>query len=508
MIKAKLSLILLFASLATAIRRHSSDLRSDADTLDVRSESAHHSHADGAAGASSSENIRRGLESDEKEIITRDILDTLLERQYRHLASKSNIKHLPKPEDHRVTSLPYLDSSTFPTKHYAGHLPASIDGDKKLFYWLFEPETKHEDTPLLIWLNGGPGCSSMDGLFLENGPFHLVSPSKSGKADWSIEANPHSWHKAPAYTLYIDQPVGTGLSFSKKKNWCKNDLEVDIDFHYFLMSFLHVYEDMFLSTSDDIKIGSGDDQVNQRSMSRPLYFSGESHAGHYIPSMMDYILQRNGDIDPKTAPPVKINLAGAAIGNGWMDPFYQYAGAEASYGAGLIDLAQLESLDKDERKCRDYLNQGSYRHGICFDLLDGIVDQSYGTNSDYRVSFYDNRIIEYKGKPRTFPEGYHNVERYLGGWTGKNYPSDMDVKYEDVLKALHAEESIDAGQRYEECTDPPYNALSHQDGLGVTDEIVRILEHPDEPRLLFFNGMNDMICNHVGNKKALDNKHV
>ena len=71
MTKANLSFVLLFASLATAIRRHSSDLRSDAD---VRNESAHYSHADGAAGASSSENIRRRLESDEKEIIPRDIL--------------------------------------------------------------------------------------------------------------------------------------------------------------------------------------------------------------------------------------------------------------------------------------------------------------------------------------------------------------------------------------------------------------------------------------------------
>jgi carboxypeptidase D len=120
---------------------------------------------------------------------------------------------------------------------------------------------------------------------------------------------------------------------------------------------------------------------------------------------------------------------------------------------------------------------------------------------------YDSRIIEYKGEPRTFPEGYHDVERYLGGWTGKTIPRTY-VKYEVVLRALHAEVSIDARQRYQECADPPYNALSHQDGLGVTDEIIRILEHPDEPRLLFFNGMNDMICNHVGNKKALDNKHV
>lgn len=313
-----------------------------------------------------------------------------------------------------------------------------------------------------------------------------------------MQTNPQSWHKAPAYVLYIDQPVGTGLSFTKKGKYCTNDLEVNIDFHLFLENFLLTFSDLFLKDGK-----SGD--MNQMEMKRPVYFSGESHAGHYIPSMMDYILKRNDDTSKMTSPRVKIDLTGAAIGNGWFDPYYQYAAADLAYSIGLIDLAQKQALDDKEEKCREKLQNGELRSGVCFDLLDKIVDDASGNHGDTTLSIYDNRKWEKRNADREFPPGHKDVEAYLGGWyTMGRHASGMEINYEDVLKALHAEESI-GRQRFKECTDPPYNALSHQDGLGVTKEIVNILSHGTKPKLLFFNGMNDMICNHVGNEKALDN---
>lgn len=173
------------------------------------------------------------------------------------------------PDDHLVSSLP-LQQDDFPTLHWAGHLPASSSNDKYFFYWLFAPDslspndatTLPDNVPLLIWLNGGPACSSMDGLFLENGPLRLTRDPQTN--EFRVTYAPYSWHKAPAYTLYIDQPVGTGLSFTTSRMYPRNDEEVNRDFYYFLQSFFTLHSDKF---------------VENGALKRDLYFSGESYAG-------------------------------------------------------------------------------------------------------------------------------------------------------------------------------------------------------------------------------------
>ena len=226
--------------------------------------------------------------------IQQNVINTVMENSTTSKRSIKKSSTLPQPSDHLITSLPYLNPNTFPTRQYAGYIPASQDDDKKLFYWLFEPDTtttttntdstsktyQDDEIPLLIWLNGGPGCSSMDGLFLENGPLRLVksNPTTTTTDDsdgWSIQINPYSWHKAPAYVLYVDQPVGTGLSFTKKRNYCRNDLQINIDFHLFLENFLLMYHDFFLTKKDiDDNEEGGRGNMDLRTMKRPLYFSG------------------------------------------------------------------------------------------------------------------------------------------------------------------------------------------------------------------------------------------
>ena len=232
--------------------------------------------------------------------------------------------------------------------------------------------------------------------------------------------------------------------------------------HYFLEEFFLFHGDKFLEPIDN-------DSTAKMTVRRPFYFSGESHAGHYIPSMMDYILQRNdGNIAPTDTNglhPLRVNIpiSGAAIGNGWIDPYHQYAAAGAAYGAGIVGSAQRAFFDDKERECQSNLKSGNYYSGVCFDLLDDIVDQSSGVNANTKVSQYDTRLWERKGQPRSFPFGHKEVETYLGGASSSANPP-LEVNSRDVLDAIHAAEAIQAGQTYRECTDPPYVALQHQDG--------------------------------------------
>ncbi|CAM9145038.1 unnamed protein product, partial [Ectocarpus fasciculatus] len=373
-----------------------------------------------------------------------------LEAHHRRLASIT-------ANDHKVVDLPGLPEDVLDIAQYAGHLPLHDPRAGALFYWLFEPPgEKAKTAPLLIWLNGGPGCSSMDGLFLELGPFKI--------RDGKLEVNPYSWHKV-SNLLIIDQPVGTGLSYSKGK-YATSDMTVNQMFYEGMLEFFRIHPQYVTAE------GSG------RATSRPIYMTGESHAGHYIPSMVSHMVSRNSDASNSN---VIMNVAGIAIGNGWVDPFNQYDVSEFAHGMGFITKDQKNELKVKERLCQDALKNGRYRDRNCFALLDDVIDSSGGNRKFSMASMYDSRIFS---KRNVFPPGKDKVEAYLNR--------------AEVRKALHVAPGI---QKFQECTDPPYHALAQHDGAGVVKELQDLLDK--KIKVLMFSGQYDIICNHVGTEKVL-----
>ncbi|KAJ7655810.1 alpha/beta-hydrolase [Mycena polygramma] len=154
-----------------------------------------------------------------------------------------------------------------------------------LFFWAFEKangsltNSSASDTePWIIWLNGGPGSSSMIGLMTENGPLHVTGT-------FSIVQNNFSWNNL-ADTFWVDQPVGTGYSTSDATGYVPDEDQMGRDFVEFLSNIVKIFPSL---------------------AKRPLYLAGESYAGTYIPYITKTIF---------STPNPPVNLKKMIVGDG------------------------------------------------------------------------------------------------------------------------------------------------------------------------------------------------
>lgn len=215
---------------------------------------------------------------------------------------------------HRVTSVPAdeFGAGDVPVASlsWSGFAPVGPAGD--LFYWFFESSRaslmpQAHVLPLVVWLNGGPGSSSLLGLFMENGPFRLAgSPARVTPA-----AVP--WNRG-VHLLYWDQPVGTGFSTVQDGRYATDQQTVARDFCAALEQF---YEAVGYSEC-------------------PLFIAGESYAGKFIPNIAAEILDHHPNIP----------LQGVAIGDGWISPHVQ-ARAQVAYAfeLGFVDHRQRREVE-------------------------------------------------------------------------------------------------------------------------------------------------------------------
>ncbi|GJP84433.1 hypothetical protein CLOP_g14491 [Closterium sp. NIES-67] len=109
-----------------------------------------------------------------------------------------------------------------------------VEGRKAYFYWLMEAIGQPESKPLLLWLNGGPGCSSVGcGLFEEVGPWRVAS-----KAATALVYNRFAWNRL-VNVVFLESPVGVGYSYSNDtSDYTTDDAQTAKDNHAFLVGFL------------------------------------------------------------------------------------------------------------------------------------------------------------------------------------------------------------------------------------------------------------------------------
>ncbi|KAF9604947.1 hypothetical protein IFM89_011314 [Coptis chinensis] len=244
----------------------------------------------------------------------------------------------------KITVLPGQPHVSF--QQYSGYV--TIDVKKKIsrFYYFVEAEMDPASKPLVLWLNRGPGCSSLGvGAFSENGPFR-----PSGKV---LVRNEHSWNKE-ANMLYLETPGGVGLSFSNQTSFETVDDKITGMSHHFEQLLIDIQQ-------------------------TELFITGESYAGHYIPQLAELMIQFNKK-------KMLFNLKGIALGNPVLEFESDFnSRAEYFWSHGLISDATYKFFTSACNYCR-YVSE-FYRESVS--PICSMVMSQVGKETSRFVDKYD-----------------------------------------------------------------------------------------------------------------------
>ncbi|KAF8727103.1 hypothetical protein HU200_019609 [Digitaria exilis] len=217
----------------------------------------------------------------------------------------------------RVARLPGQPESPS-VSQFSGYVTVNERHGRALFYWFFEAQTTPEEKPLLLWLNGGPGCSSIGyGAVSELGPLTVV---RQGAA---LKFNEYAWNKE-ANLLFLESPVGVGFSYTNTSSDLDslNDDFVAEDAYSFLVNWLERFPEY---------------------KDREFYISGESYAGHYVPQLAELVYERNKKKKEKSY----INLKGFIVGNPITNDYYDSRGlAEYAWSHAVVSDEVYRSIKK------------------------------------------------------------------------------------------------------------------------------------------------------------------
>ncbi|KAJ4290625.1 hypothetical protein N0V90_010843 [Kalmusia sp. IMI 367209] len=344
---------------------------------------------------------------------------------------------------------------------YAGLLPISEDPEesRKLFFWFF-PSTQ-EETPkeVVIWLNGGPGCSSLSGLLTENGPFTWESGTLAPVQ------NPYSWTNL-TNMIWIEQPVGVGYSQGTPN--ITNEIELAAEFRGFWKNFI--------STFDMQNFG--------------VYVTGESYAGFYVPYIADGFISANDTDSPVVILPY------------------------VEYWQNLISLN--DTFMDQMREHQDYCNYSQYLDTYFqfppppgpFPVLPEPSSRN-GYRCDQFENFYEavlevNPCFNIYHITETCPHPFSQLGIIN---TGDYQPPGAQVYFNrtDVQKALHAV----VGTNWEQCTD--VNVFGNgtergsdtSPGPAIDGALQRVIEYTNNT--IIGSGDLDMLLNTNGTLLAIQN---
>lgn len=209
-----------------------------------------------------------------------------------------------------IKDLPGSDKVSINFKHYSGFF--QVSDTHFLHYWFVESQNDATTDPLIFWFNGGPGCSSLDGLLNEMGPYVVNYDGKT------LRENEFAWNKN-ASVVYIESPAGVGYSYSTNGNITTSDDQTSLENYNAVKAFFEEFPSF---------------------RNHKVFIMGESYGGVYVPTLTARIISGLNEFD--------IDLRGIALGNGYVneklniDTSVRYA-----YGHGIIDEKVWNTLEKE-----------------------------------------------------------------------------------------------------------------------------------------------------------------
>ncbi|KAJ4979000.1 hypothetical protein NE237_009780 [Protea cynaroides] len=358
---------------------------------------------------------------------------------------------------------------------YGGYITVNKTAGRALYYYFVEADSNKDTMPVILWFNGGPGCSSLGfGAFEELGPL-LVQKDK-------LNENPYSWHKL-GNILFLESPAGVGYSYSNTTSdyTSTGDRRTAQEAYTFLMNWLERFPEY---------------------KNKEFYLAGESYAGHYVPELAYTILQQN----KKGA--TSINLKGIFIGNPSLHDIDDRGIESMDDSLGHFEYLWRHNLISDEdwntvQTSCDFTVPGQNRSDACqvATILNYLrTDENIDSYNIYGPKCYQDNTTVTSGPLRTGnPCAHNDVIAYL------NRP--------EVVEALHAKITrFDEGypshdgtivgkfDKWEDCRQVLLETW--QDSPNSILPILKyLIEH--QTRVLVFNGDLDAVVPYTGTRSSI-----
>lgn len=387
-----------------------------------------------------------------------------------------------------IVSLPGLSKMTS-FKQYSGYLDAS--DTKKFHYWFVESQGDAKKDPLVLWLNGGPGCSSLDGLLSENGPLLINNDGET------LRTNPYSWNKI-ANVLYLESPAGVGYSYDTTGKVATNNEEVATNNYNALVSFMGKYPEY---------------------KGRALFVSGESYAGVYLP-MLALKLQHD----------TAFNFKGMLVGNGLSSDdmntnslifFAYYHGlfadelwtpmTSACCKSNNITADNCNFVGQHANDCGDYVAEAlQYVYNIGLNSYSLYMDCEGGSDAGFvrRYAFDMAHVMKRKSIKqliKQLPRAPNQRRAYGGGKLGETPPCINSTASTNWLNKQDVRDAINIPDRLPQwavCSEDVGNSYERIDN-DLTGTYQQLLKR-NGFRVLIYNGDTDMACNFMGDEWFVD----